>query len=165
MNYLNIDEKKVEPVVKELNFLLADYHLYYQKLRNFHWNVQGRNFFDLHEKFEEMYVDARAKIDEIAERVLTLRSRPMSNLSTYLNVSSIEESESALTDTEMVRELLKAHGLLLSRMSAVINEASEVGDEGTIDLIGAYIRELEKTSWMLDAWNKDKVDKLLESIA
>ena len=112
-----------------------------------------------------MYVDARAKIDEIAERVLTLRSRPMSNLSTYLNVSSIEESESALTDTEMVRELLKAHGLLLSRMSAVINEASEVGDEGTIDLIGAYIRELEKTSWMLDAWNKDKVDKLLESIA
>lgn len=165
MNYLNIDEKKVEPVVKELNFLLADYHLYYQKLRNFHWNVQGRNFFDLHEKFEEMYVDARAKIDEIAERVLTLRSRPMSNLSAYLNVSSIEESESALTDTEMVRELLKAHGLLLSRMSAVINEASEVGDEGTIDLIGAYIRELEKTSWMLDAWNKDKVDKLLESIA
>ena len=71
MNYLGLDKDKTALTVDELNILLADYHLYYQKLRNFHWNVIGKNFFDLHEKFEEMYDDAKLKIDEIAERVLT----------------------------------------------------------------------------------------------
>ena len=51
MNYLNLDPKKTEATVEQLNVLLADYHIYYQKLRNFHWNVVGENFFDLHEKF------------------------------------------------------------------------------------------------------------------
>jgi starvation-inducible DNA-binding protein len=160
MNYLNINEEKLLPVVMELNSLLADYHIYYQKLRNFHWNILGQNFFDLHEKFEELYVDARTKIDEIAERILTLRYHPMSNYSEYLESSSIEESTLSLSDREMVDEILKAHGILLKQMGTVIRKAESVHDEGTIDLIGAYIRELEKTSWMLDAWNKNKSEKL-----
>ncbi len=160
MNYLNINEEKLLPVVMELNTLLADYHIYYQKLRNFHWNILGENFFDLHEKFEELYVDARSKIDDIAERILTLRYHPMSNYSEYLEASSIEESTLSLKDREMVDEILKAHGVLLRQMSKVVDKAEAVNDEGTIDLIGAYIRELEKTSWMLDAWNKDKSERL-----
>ena len=165
MHYLNIKEEKLLPVVVELNTLLADYHLYYQKLRNFHWNILGRNFFDLHEKFEHLYEDARTKIDEIAERILTLRYHPMSNLSAYLQASSIEESETSLRDSQMVTEILKSHSILLRQMSKVVKEADAVGDEGTIDLIGAYIRELEKTSWMLDAWNKEASERLNETAA
>lgn len=160
MSYLNMNEEKLLPVVMELNTLLADYHVYYQKLRNFHWNILGVNFFDLHEKFEELYVDARSKIDEIAERILTLRYHPMSNYSEYLEASSIEESTISLNDKEMVNETLDAHGKLLKQMAVVVRKAEAVNDEGTIDLIGAYIRELEKTSWMLDAWNKDKSEHL-----
>ncbi len=155
-----MNEEKLLPVVMELNTLLADYHVYYQKLRNFHWNILGVNFFDFHEKFEELYVDARTKIDEIAERILTLRYHPMSNYSEYLEASSIEESTISLNDREMVRETLDAHGKLLKQMAVVVRKAEAVNDEGTIDLIGAYIRELEKTSWMLDAWNKDKSEHL-----
>ena len=77
MSYLDIETKKISPIVDELNTLLADYHVYYQNLRGFHWNVLGKNFFDLHEKFEELYTDARIKIDEIAERILTLRHHLM----------------------------------------------------------------------------------------
>ena len=84
MNYLNLDKEKTQNTVNELNILLADYHLYYQKLRNFHWNIVGKNFFDLHEKFEVMYDDAKMKVDEIAERILTLRYQPVSNYSDYL---------------------------------------------------------------------------------
>jgi len=160
MNYLNIDEKKLLPTVKELNTLLADYHIYYQKLRNFHWNILGHNFFDLHEKFEEFYVDARVKIDEIAERILTLRYQPISNYSVYLKASSIQESDTNLNDVEMVNDLLEAHSLLLKQMTLVVNKADEIKDEGTIDLIGGYIRELEKRSWMLDAWNTKNSDRL-----
>lgn len=165
MHYLNIKEEKLLPVVVELNTLLADYHLYYQKLRNFHWNILGRNFFDLHENFEQLYEDARIKIDEIAERILTLRYHPMSNLSAYLKASSIKESDTALRDSEMVTEILNSHSILLRQMSNVVKEADAVGDEGTMDLIGAYIRELEKTSWMLDAWNKEASERLNESAA
>ncbi|MEO2063024.1 MAG: DNA starvation/stationary phase protection protein [Christiangramia sp.] len=152
MNYLGLNSDKTKSTVEQLNVLLADYHLYYQKLRNFHWNVIGKNFFDLHEKFEELYEDAKIKVDEIAERILTLRYQPTSNLSDYLKMSNLEESKSELSDYEMIEILLEDHGAILKQMRQVVKTADDAGDEGTIDLIGAYIRELEKTSWMLDAW-------------
>lgn len=152
MNYLNLDTSKTKDTVKELNTLLADYHLYYQKLRNFHWNIIGQNFFDLHEKFEEMYDDAKVKIDEIAERILTLRFQPESNFTDYLNMSNLSETSSEIEDHQMVSTLLEDHGKIIAQMRNVVNVADKNGDEGTIDLVGAYIRELEKTSWMLDAW-------------
>lgn len=152
MDYLNLDKNKTEKTVYELNVLLADYHLYYQKLRNFHWNITGSNFFELHEKFEMMYDDAKIKIDELAERILTLRHRPVSNISEYIEITNLKESPSDLTDVEMIERLLRDHAVMLGQMRKVVEVADHGGDEGTIDLIGAYIREMEKTSWMLDAW-------------
>ncbi|WP_044397772.1 Dps family protein [Lacinutrix sp. Hel_I_90] len=160
MSYLNIKDEKLIPVVMELNTLLSDYHIYYQKLRNFHWNILGKNFFDLHIQFENMYNDARLKIDEIAERILTLRHHPVSTLSDYLRITSLQETSGLITDQEMILELLSDHKKVLKQMSAIIEKANEAGDEGTIDLIGAYIRELEKTSWMLNAWSKSTNEQL-----
>jgi starvation-inducible DNA-binding protein len=65
----------------------------------------------------------------------------------------------------MIEELLFAHGILLKQMSKVLKKANEIADEGTIDLIGAYIRELEKSSWMLNAWSKRKNEKLKDSVS
>ncbi|WP_031425113.1 Dps family protein [Flavimarina sp. Hel_I_48] len=158
MNYLNLDSKKTKETVDELNILLSDYHLYYQKLRNFHWNIVGHNFFDLHEQFEMMYDDAKLKVDEIAERILTLRYQPTSNYSDYLEISNLKESSSDTKDIKMVDILLDDHGAILKQMRKVVETADAGNDEGTIDLIGAYIRELEKTSWMLDAWRMNKTD-------
>lgn len=160
MSYLNMKDEKLLPTVVELNTLLADYHIYYQNLRNFHWNILGENFFELHEKFEALYTDARTKIDEIAERILTLRYHPMSNLKDYLEASNIQEVSADKTDKEMVQELIENHAILLKQMSGVIEKAEKANDEGTIDLIGAYIRELEKESWMLDAFVKDSKEQL-----
>tara|TARA_R100000935_G_scaffold58703_1_gene97152 strand:+ start:8691 stop:9185 length:495 start_codon:yes stop_codon:yes gene_type:complete len=158
MNYLNLDKDKINATAKELDTLLADYHLYYQKLRNFHWNIVGRSFFVLHEKFEEMYDDAKLKVDEIAERILTLRFQPVSNYSDYLKISNLEESPSEMKDIDMVKTLLKDHGTILKQMRKVIKKADDAGDEGTIDLIGGYIAAIEKTSWMLDAWVMETSD-------
>jgi|SRR5699024_7416192 len=158
MNYLNLDKSKAEAIAKELNVLLADYSMYYQKIRNFHWNIVGPHFFVLHEKFEEMYQDAQEKVDEIAERILTLRFEPTSNFSDYLKMTNLEESSSELKDKDMVKALLADHGKLLEQMGKVIELADDAGDEGTLDLIGAFVSELEKLSWMLDAWTMEKVD-------
>ena len=164
MNYLNIQNENILPVAKELNQLLADYHLYYQKLRNFHWNITGKNFFILHEKFEEMYTDARIKIDEIAERILTLQYHPMSRYSSYLKASSLSEDSPLQTDENMIASIIYDHKILLKQMSKVIKEAENSEDEGTIDLIGGYISSLEKTSWTLNAFTKEKNEKLKEEL-
>lgn len=160
MNYLNIDNQKVLPVVTELNVLLADYQIYYQKLRNFHWNVLGKNFFDLHNKFEEMYNDTKTKIDEVAERIVTLKYHPISKLSDYIEISTIKESSPLLTDEEMVTEIMNDHKIILDQLDKVIDRANKAKDEGTIDMIGAYIRELEKSTWMLNAWSKNTKEEL-----
>jgi starvation-inducible DNA-binding protein len=159
-----MSDEKLVPVVVELNTLLANYHVYYQKLRSFHWNILGKNFFDLHEKFEELYTNAQTKIDEIAERVLTLKYHPISKMSDYLEISAVNESSPLLTDSEMIEILINDHKLILAQMKVVIDHANKAGDEGTIDLIGAYIRELEKASWMLNAWTKKTSAQLNNSM-
>jgi len=157
MNYLGINKQKVTPVVSELNNLLCNYHVYYQNLRNFHWNIQGENFFDLHNKFEELYNDARLKIDEIAERILTLRHRPLSRLTDYLAIAKIPEATLIAEDRKMVLIILENHQMLIENLRIVIKTAGKVEDEGTIDMAGSFLENLEKISWMLDAWATRKL--------
>lgn len=154
MNYLNIDQDKTEKTAKELNLLLADYSMYYQKIRNFHWNITGENFFDLHIKFENMYGDAQEKVDEIAERMVTLGYKPASNYSDYIEMSQLEESESEIEDKEMVKRLLEDHKTILTQMSKVAEAAEAANDSGTEDLMDGYTADLEETVWMLTAWSK-----------
>ena len=159
MNYLGIEERELKRVVESLNFLLADYQIYYQNLRNYHWNIEGENFFDLHQRFEDLYNDAKVKIDEIAERILTLRQRPTGKLSEYLQASNVSEGEAPVSDHEMVNAILENHGALISRMRTIISEAGKANDEGTIDMIGGFLSNLEKQSWMLDSWRSKKFAK------
>lgn len=156
MNYLGIQSKNLKPVVDGLNLLLSNYQVYYQNLRAFHWNVEGQNFFELHRVFEELYNDAKIRIDDIAERILTLRHRPLSSMSAYLEKSKIDEAKSQMEDDQMVKTILENHRELILIMRGVLHEAGEVNDEGTIDLIAGFLGEIEKKSWMLDAW-KSKV--------
>jgi len=160
MNYLNIDNQKLLPVVSELNMLLTDFHVHYQKLRNFHWNILGKNFFDLHNRFEEMYNDTRVKIDEVAERIVTLKYHPISKLSDYIEVSRIKESSPLLTDEEMVADIINDNKIILEQLGKIIERATKAKDEGTLDLMGAYIRELEKSTWLLNAWSKSTKEEL-----
>ena len=152
MNYLGFKSEDIKPVVNELNKLLSDYHVYYQNLRNFHWNIKGENFFDLHNQFEDLYNDARIKIDVIAERILTLRHRPVSRFSEYLEIGNVSEAGMLEDDREMVLVILNNHQELIKNLRSVIKGAGEVSDEGTIDMAGSFLENLEKKSWMLDAW-------------
>lgn len=160
MDYLHLDRKKVDIVAKNLNQLLAAYQLHYQKLRNFHWNLKSQDFFILHDKFEQFYTDANEKIDDIAERILTLRVRPISQLSEYLKVSQISECPEELGHVQMVQEVLNDYSVLIKLGRDVLSAASEAEDEGTIDMLGGYVGDLEKNCWMLSSYlekNKPRV--------
>ena len=166
MDYLHLDKKKVEVVAKNLNELLASYHLHYQKLRNFHWNLRSQDFFTLHERFEEFYNDASVKIDDIAERILTLRVQPISQLSEYLKISQIKECSEDLDYMKMTSEILSDFSILIKLMRQVVKSADEAEDEGTIDMLGGIIGGLEKNCWMLSSYlekNQPKVFDLSEA--
>lgn len=142
-------------IVQGLNGLLADYHIHYQKLRNFHWNVKGPSFFQLHEKFEELYNSARTNIDEIAERIRVFGQAPMSTFQEYLDNAEIKEPGTGITDADMVREVLQDIRILLTRMEEVGHVARENEDIGTEDMITGFVKSLEKNHWMLSAWLKE----------
>ena len=81
-----------------LNSLLANFQIYYQNLRGLHWNIKGKNFFDLHTKFEEFYTDSQIKIDEIAERILTLQGKPLHTFSDYIAHSNVPVGKDISSD-------------------------------------------------------------------
>ena len=109
LDYLNLDNKNVENVVVALQNLLADFQVYYTNLRGFHWEIKGRGFFVRHEKFESMYDDAAAKVDEIAERILSLGGTPENRYSGYLKVARIPEVSGVSSSKEAVDNVLNTY--------------------------------------------------------
>jgi len=153
---LGFTKMETAELVKTMNVLLANYHIHYQKLRNYHWNVKGADFFDIHEKFEEQYNESIENIDLIAERIRVFGYTPMSTLKEYLETSEIKETGTDLTGMEMVAEILRDFEVLLSYMVNVADAAIDVGDVGTEDMINSFIKKMEKSHWMFTAFASNK---------
>ncbi len=151
LNYTGLDAAKVQPVADALAVLLADFQVYYANLRNFHWNVQGSNFYALHAEFERLYDDAAEKADEIAERLLQLDVTPEPRPSKYLQVAQIKENEMVHCGQECLTQVLDMVKTLIAQERAVIAAADEAGDESSNALMSDYLREQEKLVWMLTA--------------
>ena len=96
-NRIGLDAVKAKKLAELLNVLLANYQLFYINSRGFHWNIKGEKFFELHVKFEELYTDTQLKIDEIAERILTLGHTPNHTFTDFLKLSKIKEQKN-ITD-------------------------------------------------------------------
>lgn len=152
LNTIGLDVEKSVELGKHLNRLLSDFQLYYQNLRGFHWNIKGSNFFELHNKFEELYTNAQVKIDELAERILTLGQTPLHTFEDYLQTSEVKVSKNLSKDREIVQALVDMLQVLLIRERELLEIAGEANDEGTNDLITPIIAGQEKTVWMLRAW-------------
>lgn len=139
-------------IVTALNTLLANYHIHYQKMRNFHWNVKGNNFFELHRQFSDLYEQAKNNIDAIAERIRVFGKTPLSNYSQYLEISTIEEADPEINSTMMVRVAMDDFQTLLSLMNDVAEAADHIGDVGSEDMITEFVKDMEKSHWMFNAW-------------
>ena len=153
LDYLNLNENNVANVVAALQNLLADFQVYYTNLRGFHWEIKGRGFFVLHETFESMYDDTAAKIDEIAERILTLGGTPENKFSEYLKVARVQEVSGISRSSEAVENVLATYKHFIAEERKLIDLANEANDVVTADLLTGYLKEQEKLVWMLVAFN------------
>lgn len=151
LNQIGLDAIKSEVVVEDLNVLLASYSLFYQNVRGFHWNIKGDKFFELHLKFEELYNDLSNKIDDIAERILTLGGVPDHSFTSYYKITLVPE-ESQVDDGDVaVKNIVETLQKLLMMQRGLLKASEESNDEGTNAIMNDYIREQEKLIWMYSA--------------
>lgn len=149
---IGLSEEKSQLLSAQLNTLLANYQILYINTRGFHWNIKGQNFFELHLKFEELYTNLQLKIDEVAERILTLGYTPLHSYSDYLKKSQISETTGISNGQEAMKEILSAFKTIISLQREILNLAADATDEGTNALMSDYIREQEKLVWMYNAY-------------
>ena len=152
LNSLGLDPSKTKELANQLNDLLANFQIYYQNLRGIHWNIKGKNFFNLHVKFEELYTDANMKVDAIAERVLTLGEIPLHTFEDYTNVAKVPVGKDISKDENAVALIVDSLTELLQIEREILNASDEANDEGTNSMMSDFITEQEKTVWMMNAW-------------
>lgn len=151
-NQIGLPKEPTSKVASQLNELLANLQIFYMNTRGLHWNIQGEKFFELHVKFEELYNDLQLKIDEVAERVLTLGHVPLHSFEDYLKTSSIQPSKNVKDGKIAVQTILDAFETVLPIERAILNASGDMDDEGTNALMSDYIREQEKLVWMYSAF-------------
>lgn len=142
-------------IVVALKQLFANYQIHYHKLRNFHWNVESHDFFELHQEFENEYNKVQERIDIIAERIRVFGLKPAITIEETIEMSDIQQVKSnRMEATDMVHEVLKDFDILHDKMLDVLNASLEAGDNVTEQIITEFMRDLEKRNWMFTAWSK-----------
>lgn len=133
-----------------LNELLSDLNVFYRKLQNYHWNVEGMDFFEVHGKLEEYYNEINESIDEIAEHILILGGQPYGTMEDYLNTATIVEAKNQKVKSEAIfHNLINDFGMLLKKVIGIKEEADKQKEYGTSSLMDEYILNYSKKIWML----------------
>lgn len=138
-----------------LKKLLADTYTLYLQTHNFHWNVTGPQFRELHLMFEEHYTELAVAVDDIAERIRTLGVAAPGTYKTFAELSSIDEVEGVPASETMVQLLTQGHEKVVKTAREVLKTAQKADDESTASLVGDRMRIHEKTAWMLRATLKE----------
>ena len=141
-------------IVVTLNTLLANYQVFYNKLRNFHWNIEGPEFFELHEEFEKEYNTVKEHIDTVAERIRVFGIKSNFSLKRTLELSQVKELEKNISALEMVREVLKDYEIIHDSLLDGVNAALDTGDVATEKMLADFITELEQRHWMFTSYLK-----------
>ena len=151
-NQIGLEKAELTPVIKALNGLLSSYHLFYINVRGYHWNVKGEHFFTLHPKFEELYTELQLQIDEIAERILTLGGTPLHAYSDFAQRSNITEDKGVFEGRACVQGVVKGLQSLIQEQRTIAELAEQASDQGTADIVTAYVQAQEKQIWMYNAF-------------
>lgn len=151
---IGIDKDNRTAIAEGLKRLLADSYTLYLQTHNFHWNVTGPAFRELHLMFEEHYTELAVAVDDIAERIRTLDVAAPGTYKEFARLSSIKEVDGVPGSDEMVDLLTKGHEQVVRTSREVLKVAQEANDESTAALVSDRMRVHEKTSWMLRAIRK-----------
>lgn len=144
-----------ELLINEMNVYLANLHVLYTKLHNYHWNVVGEGFFTLHAKLEELYGYVADEIDEVAERIIMIHGRVDANMKTYLEKSTLKETDSEdISSKKIIKHLLNDFEILLEATTSIHEIADSSHDSITASMIEGSMSNYQKQIWMMNAYLK-----------
>ncbi|MCF6270286.1 MAG: DNA starvation/stationary phase protection protein [Melioribacteraceae bacterium] len=152
-NIIGLEVENSNHIAEALNELLANHQIYYQNLRGFHWLILGKNFFQLHEKYEALYNEAADTIDEIAERILMIGGTPLHTFEGYLEIADLKSAKDIRSSKESLDVVEQNVLFLTNSIRTILKQASKNNDEGTVAIMGELISRYEKQLWMLSAYN------------
>lgn len=146
---ISLAQSARKELAEELGLLLADTYSLYLKTQNFHWNVKGARFMSLHELFEKQYNELFLALDVIAERIRALGYLAPSTFTEFLRLTTIEEGDSKLPASEMVRKLMLDNEKISQSIRIFAAKAESAKDQATSDLFSTRSAAHEKAAWML----------------
>jgi starvation-inducible DNA-binding protein len=155
---IGLSEEQREGVVAILNTLLADEYLLYTKTRNYHWNVVGPQFNDLHKFFEAQYNALNEIVDDVAERARSLGGNAFGTMTEFLKHTRLKEQPGHYPDDRgMIANLLADHEALIRYLRVDLETCAEkYHDAGTNDFLIGLMEQHEKMAWMLRAFLEGK---------
>ncbi len=149
---IGLDPESRQKIVNYLYSFLSNQFVLYVKSRNYHWNVVGINFRELHEFFKEIYEDLDEIIDDVAERIRSLGFFVPASMESFLKAATLHENHNEkISDREMLQDLLNDIETDIKDLRNIIDLSSKLGDEGTANFLTDILEKKEKTAWMIRA--------------
>lgn len=137
-------------ITEDLNLFLSNLNVFYRKLQNYHWNIKGEDFFNVHEKLEEYYNDVNEQIDEIAEHILIIDGQPLGTMSDYLEITQIKEAQNEKICSKKIFEaILKDYNILIENAAKIKEDADNEKRYATSALMDEYLQDFSKKVWMI----------------
>jgi starvation-inducible DNA-binding protein len=150
---IGLEKKVTLDIIDALNVLLADKHVLYIKTRNYHWNVKGDSFLELHEFFEKLYKEGEEHIDLIAERIRKLGHEVNGSMQDFLKQSQLNEASQPFNEPKkMIGQLLEDHETVIRWIRNHVSVAGDAEDFGTEDFLVSLLQAHEETAWMLRSY-------------
>ena len=149
-----LEKNHQKQVVEVLEHILADTFTVYFKTHSYHWNVEGPHFHSLHELFEEQYREMWEALDEIAERIRSLGAYAPLTVQELVKHGDLQDAKKLPSGIDMAKDLAKDHEQISKHLAQAIEKCSEVGDEGTTDMLIGRQKFHDKAAWMLNATAK-----------
>ena len=146
----------MEENIINLNKFLSELEIMSVKLQNYHWNVQGSNFFTIHSKLEEYYDEIREQIDEIAEHILAKGHEQLGTMKDFIGNSEIAEAKNEkIKSEELLKNITQDYMILYKKALEIKKCAEKESDYETSSLIDDYLKEYSKKLWMLNEVTKN----------
>jgi starvation-inducible DNA-binding protein len=146
---IGIPEVQTKKIVDMLHQLLADEHVLLIKTRNYHWNIRGSSFMELHKFYESQYEMITEVIDEVAERVTQLGERAVGTMKEFLKITRLEEGSYHHHQGEQVKQLLHDQEAICKNLREDIEQIDTYDDPVTTDFLTGVLAKHEKMAWML----------------
>ena len=150
-----IPEEQINLSVRWLNHLISDTYVLFVKTRNFHWNVEGMQFMELHKYFQEIYEMLDDQGDTLAERVRALNARPLATMAEWLEESELKETENVNLVQVMLENLISDLEHIVQDERKAANDVSkDNADMSTNNMLISFMEQHEKVLWMLRSYLK-----------